>query len=164
MVIIAAALVPVVILTLLRVNSVLVLLSLCLGSVLVQFIAQDPSAVLSSLRVVPEQAPVDVSSPNIKLFFLLMPAVLTTIFMIHSVRGWLASIINLIPSLGVGLLIVLLGIPLLPTETARNLMASPIWQQGQQAQYIIVGLSAIAALFVLWLQRPPKHKDKHSKH
>ena len=162
-ILIAIVAVPILLLAFLKVNAVLVFLSLCLGNVLVQFASKDPGAILDMFQAVPAPA-VQVDSPTLMLILLLTPPVLTTIFLIHSVRGALASAINLIPIVGVGLLLALLAVPLLPGGLSHEIMASPLWDKGQQANAVIVGASAIAALFVLWLQRPPKHRPKHKKH
>jgi hypothetical protein len=98
------------------------------------------------------------------LILFLLPAVLTTLFMIHGVRGTLTLIVNFIPALGVGILLALIGVPLLSNGLSQDIMDSSLWAQGQKAQNLIVGATAIAALFVLWLQRPPKHHGKHKKH
>src|SRR5579872_6707721 len=95
--------VPVVVLTLLRVNAAMVFLSLCLGSVLVMFIGSNAISFVNTFF--PHAS--SLSENTIEIGLLLLPAVLTTIFMFHSVRK-MKLILNVLPALTVGLLLVLL--------------------------------------------------------
>jgi hypothetical protein len=150
----------------LRINAALVFLSLCLGNVLVQFVAPDADSFMAlfSAKVPPS---IDTSSNTIKLLLLLLPVVLTAVFMIRTVRGGGRLALNLLPALGVGLLGSLLLVPLLPPGLSHNILTSDLWKEIQQAQNLIVGMSAVVCLFVLWLQRPKtghEGKHKHGKH
>jgi hypothetical protein len=160
----AIVLVPIVILMLLRINAALVFLSLCLGNVLVQFIAPDANSFLTlfSAHVVPKGA--DTGNNMIKLALLLFPVVLTAIFMIRTVRGRMRLFLNVLPAAGVGTLGALLVVPLLPAGLSHNLVHSSIWTHATRAQDLIVGASALVCLFVLWLQRPKTGSEKHEKH
>ena len=158
----AIVLAPVVVLMLLRVNAALVFLSLCLGNVLVQFIANDASDFLTTFSGSHTVTSVTTSNSNVKLGLLLLPVILTTIFMIKTVHGTSRLVMNILPAAGVGLLGALLVVPLLPPGTAYNIVGSSLWGDVQKAQALIVGLSALVCLFVLWLQRPKTgHKRKH---
>jgi hypothetical protein len=150
-------------LMILRVNATLVFLSLCLGSVLVQFVAKDVANLFSLFAA---QAPhsVAVANNNTKLLLLLTPVVLTAIFMIRTVRGKGRLVLNLLPAAGVGLLGALLVVPLLPPGLSHNIVRSPLWDQVQNAQSTIVGACAVVCLLVLWLQRPKTGDEKHKKH
>jgi len=160
----AIVLVPIVLLMVLRINATLVFLSLCLGNILVQFIAPDANSFLALFSArVPKG--VDTGSNTIKIILLLLPVVLTAIFMIKTVRGNGKLALNLLPAAGVGLLAGLLLVPLLPPGTSHNILHSDVWQKMQQTQDLIVGLSALICLLVLWLQRPKvAPHDKHGKH
>ncbi|HUP26596.1 MAG TPA: hypothetical protein VM124_03065 [Candidatus Limnocylindrales bacterium] len=159
----AVVVIPALMLMLLRVNATLVFLSLCLGSVLVQFVAKDVASLLSLFSA---QAPhsVAVAGNNTKLILLLAPVILTAIFMIRTVRGNGRLLLNVLPAAGVGLLGALLVVPLLPPGTSHNIVISPLWHQVQNAQSTIVGASAVVCLLVLWLQRPTTGSNKHKKH
>jgi hypothetical protein len=159
----AIVLVPVVLLMFLRINAALVFLSLCLGSVLVQFIAPDAYTFLTLFSAhVPKG--LDEGNDTIKLILLLFPVVLTAVFMIKTVRGKTKSALNLLPAAGVGLLGGLLVVPLLPPGLSHNIINSSSWAEVAKAQDLIVGASALVCLFVLWLQRPKTGHDKHDKH
>jgi hypothetical protein len=160
-------LVPIALLLFLRVNATLVFLSLCLGDVLIQFVAADANDLLSLLSASNARAAIGSGNNTIKLILLLLPVVLTTVFMIHTVKGKLRLILNILPAAGVGLLGGLLVVPLLPPGLAYNIVGSSLWSEVQRSQDLIVGSSALVCLLVLWLQRPKtgNHEGKkHGKH
>jgi hypothetical protein len=159
----AIVVVPVVILMGLRINAALVFLSLCLGDVLVQFVAPDANLFLQLFSAqVPKGA--DTGNDTIKIFLLLLPVVLTAIFMIRTVRGKGKLALNLLPAAGVGMLGALLLVPLLPPGLSHNIVHSNLWHEAQKAQDLIVGMSALVCLLVLWIQRPKTGDEKHGKH
>lgn len=153
---------PIVLLMLLRINAALVFLSLCLGNVLVQFIAPDAGSFLTLFSAkIPDS--VDTGNDTIKLTLLLFPVVLTAIFMIRTVRGHLKLLLNVLPAAGVGLLGGLLVVPLLPGGISYDITNSSLWEEISRAQNLIVGSSALVCLLVLWLQRPKTGHEKESK-
>jgi hypothetical protein len=155
--------VPIVLLMVLRVNAALVFLSLCLGDVLVRFTANDASSFLTTFTGSHTVTSVTTSNSNVKIILLLFPVVLTTIFMIRTIHGNSRLLLNILPSAGVGLLGALLVVPLLPPGVAHGIIGSPLWNQAQNAQVLIVGGSALVCLLVLWMQRPKAGKRKHHK-
>ena len=164
----AIVLVPLLLLMLLRVNATLVFLSLCLGDVLVQFVAGDASSFMSLLKSTHATPVTDtVASGNnlVRLVLLLLPVLLTTLFMIKTVKGAKLAL-NVLPATGVGLLGGLLVVPLLSAGLSHNIIASPLWLQVTRAQNLIVGSSALICLLVLWVQRPKTGggDEKHGKH
>lgn len=154
--------IPAIVLMVLRINAALVFLSLCLGNVLVQFVASDASAWLTTFSSSRTTTIVTTTNGNIKIGLLLLPAVLTAIFMIRTVQDGPRLLLNLLPSVGVGLLGALLVVPLLTPGTSHNIIASSLWWNAQQAQNLIIGLSAMVCMIVLWMQRP-KSGHKHHK-
>ncbi len=164
----AIVLIPIVVLLFLRINATLVFLSLCLGNILVQFVATDVGGFLSlHADKVPQAA--NAGNQTIKLVLLLLPVVLTAVFMIRTVHGRGRMVLNALPAAGVGLLGGLLIVPLLPPGLSHNIVDSSLWSQATQLQDLIVGASAVVCLLVLWLQRPKtgggegKHAGKHHK-
>lgn len=157
-------LVPVILLMVLRINATLVFLSLCLGNVLVQFAAKDLTSLISLFAArVPKG--IDAGNKNVALVLLLLPTLLTALFMIRTVRGRGKLALNLLPAAGVGILAALLVIPLLPGGINHDVTSSSIWSQLQSADGTVVGAAATICLLVLWMQRPHGgHEDKHSKH
>ncbi len=153
-------LLPVFILLMLRVNAALVFLSLCLGSVLVQFIAPDANNMLNLFA--PHGQNANFGNNSIRLFLLLMPVVLTTLFLVRTVKGKTKAVMNIFPALGVGLLTALLTVPLLSSGVQQEITSSSIWTEVERLQVLIVGISALVCLFFLWLQRPKsggRHKS-----
>lgn len=160
---IAIIAVPIIVLMALRINATLVFLSLCLGNVLTQFVADDAGWLMSLFSSNVPQAG-SVTESTIKLGLLLLPVILTSVFMIKTVRGSAKLFMNALPAAGVGLLGALLAVPFLPAGTAATITASPLWQEVNKLQDLIVGASALMCLFVLWLQRPKTGGDgKHGK-
>ena len=160
----AIILIPAVLLMLLRVNATLVFLSLCLGSVLVQFVAPDANTFLQLFSArVPEG--IGTGNDTVKIVLLLLPVLLTAIFMIRTVKGHAKLLLNVLPAAGVGLLGALLVVPLLPGGVSANITDSSLWEEVQKAQNLIVGGSALTCLLVLWIQRPKTGKTgKLGKH
>lgn len=159
----AIVVIPAVLLMVLRINAALVFLSLCLGNILVQFVASDASTWLTTFSSSHTTTVVTTTNSNIKIALLLLPAVLTAIFMIRTVQDSARLVLNLLPAAGVGLLGALLVVPLLAPGTSHNIVASPLWWQAQQSENLIVGGSAIVCLVVLWMQRPKTGHHKHHK-
>lgn len=161
----AIVVVPVAVLLLLRINAALVFLSLCLGDVLVQFTASDAGNLFAQLQGGNGVPAVQVTNDNLKIALLLLPALLTAIFMIRTVRGNSRLLLNALPAAGVGLLGALLVVPLLPPGLSNDIIASSLWLQVLRTQDAIVAASAVVCLIVLWLQRPKTgghgHKKKH---
>jgi len=147
---------PIVLMTLLRINAPLVFLSLCLGNVLLQFVGKE--AVYFVNLFLPGSA--TVGQTTVKLALLLIPVVLTMLFMIKSVRGN-RLLLNLLPAIGASFLLLFLVKPLLSAGTIGTIEISPIWTQIERSQELIVGSSALICLLFLWFQRP-KNPD-HSK-
>lgn len=159
----AIVVLPVVLLMLLRINAALVFLSLCLGDVLVQFVSKDAADLLTSHA--DQISHSDNMSVNVvKIILLLVPVVLTAIFMIRTVSGRSKLLLNILPAAGVGLLGALLVVPLLTPGLSHNIVHGSLWSSATRAQDLIVGTSALVCLLVLWLQRPKAGKSKHGKH
>lgn len=155
---------PIVFLLALRVNATLVFLSLCLGSVLVQYVVGDANSLVDWLYSSNATPKIHTSQDNIKLVLLLLPVALTSVFMIRTVSGTSRLVMNALPAVGVGLLGALLVVPLLPPGLAHNIVRTDLWDQLTKAQSVIIGGSAIICLLVLWLQRPKTEGKHHKKH
>jgi hypothetical protein len=148
---------PVALLFSLRVNAALVFLSLCLGNVLVQFTGADATSIVSGAST-----GANVTASTIKLGLLLAPAVLTTLFMIHTVKGK-KRLPNLLPSLGTGLLTALLVVPLLTPALSSKIRALSEWTSTQGLQSAMVAAAAIVCLLFLLTSRPQHAGGKEGK-
>lgn len=147
---------PALLLMVLMADAALVFLSVCLGAVLLQLVGSDANDFFSMFLP-------SLSGNNLKIGLLLLPAVLTTIFMIKSVHGSKLAF-NLLPAVGCGFLLALLLVPLLPGGEAYALQHSGIWHQIQQLQALAIGVSALICLLFLWMKRPHSGHAKHGKH
>src|SRR4051812_40507543 len=159
----AIVVIPVIALLVLRINATLVFLSLCLGDVLVQFVATDANQFVSLISN-SSSSQIHTSDDWMKIGLLILPVILTAVFMIRTVRGAGRLTLNALPAVGVGLLGALLVVPLLPPGLSHNIVDSSLWEQVTRAQNLIVGTSALICLLVLWLQRPKTGGGKHGKH
>ena len=147
---------PVLVLVLLGVNAAMVFLSLCLGQVLVKYVATDAVSGLTMLS--PHIS--DLSKSSLQLAFLFAPAAVTTIIMIGSIRGKIRRLINILPALGVGLLTVILGVPLCTPGLRSAIDSGSLWQQLNRGQALVVGVSAFISLLFLWSQRRSFRPDE----
>lgn len=151
---IIALAVPLIVLTVLRINAALVFMSLCTGYVLVELVAKDADSLVSFLT-----REGSVSQASWQLGMLFLPVVLTCIFMVFSVHGHLKTIVNLLPAAGVSVLGVLLAVPLLTPGLRHAIETQALWQHIYDAQALIVGVSAFISLIILWTQR--RHAKQH---
>lgn len=156
-ILVALIVLPIVLLFVLRVSATFVFLSLCLGDVLERFVGRDAATVIGG-----SGSAIKATGSYLQLSLLLAPAVLTMIFMIHTVRGR-KKFLNLLPALGTGLLMALLVVPLLPPGLSHTIVTSSSWAKIEQLQSAIVLSSAVLCLLFLLMQRP-KHGGGDEKH
>lgn len=142
-------LLPVVACTLLRINAVMVFLSLCLGDILVKYVASDANSLLTMFA--PNISAKITSS--IQLIILVLPVILTAVIMVLSVRNRGRTIMNILPAVGVGYLAVLLIVPLLPPGMRVAAQSATLWPELIKLQSLVIGLTAVISLFFLWMQR-----------
>ena len=148
---------PLVLMTVLRINAPLVFLSICLGDVLVQFVG-DRAAEFFNLFLPRTMT----STSTVNLALVLIPVVLTMIFMIRTVKSN-RLLTNLLPAVAASFLLLFTIRTLLPGGVQHDILTSPFWSPIDRAQELIVGTGALICLFFLWLQRPknPEHGKKH---
>src|SRR5688572_25624307 len=106
---IVALIVPLIVLTVLRLNAAMVFMSLCLGYVLVEFVANDADSLISFLA--PDAN--SLSASTLRLAMLFTPVVLTSIFLSFSIHGRIRVALNALPAAGVSIFGLLLAVPLL---------------------------------------------------
>ncbi len=147
---------PIALVMLLRVNAAILFMSLCVGEVLVQYVGSDATSLIAIFSSHSTQ----LSTSTIKIALLFVPAILTALFMFHSVRGT-RLILNIIPAIAVGTFTALLVEPLLSKSMQMTLEKSTIWHQFLNAQTLIVGVGALVSLLFLWIQH---HGSRHSEH
>lgn len=151
------ALLPVIILTLVRANAATAFLALCLGSVLGTFVATDTVNLLRGY-VAPDSR---LTESVISMILLWLPVVLVAIFMARTVSAK-QRVINLLPALAVGLMGVLLTVPFLTPSVKADVMASDAWDQLKMYEAAIVAAGTIVSLALLRMRK--KDDEKHGKH
>ncbi len=155
---IAIVAIPIVVLTVLRINAAIVFLSLCLGEVLVMFVSTDAT---STVGILNSTGRADTGMVSFGL--LMVPAILTAFCMIGTVKGKLTQALNILPAIAVGALALLLAKPLFSTAMQSGIESTVVWEQLQGLQTIIVSASALISLFFLWIQRPKSGGGKAGK-
>jgi hypothetical protein len=157
----AFILIPAIVLFYFRINASIVFLSLCLGNVLMQFVSPDAHEFLALFSAhVPKG--IDAGDSTVKIVLLLLPPVLSSIFMIKTVKGN-SKYLNILPAIGVGVLASLLLTPLLSVHLSNTIISSKAWTDLKNNQGLVVTASSLVCLIVLWLQRPKTAHDK-AKH
>lgn len=156
----AVAVVPALIITAFRVNGAIAFMSLCLGSVLVNYTSADVTAVVSGFS-----AKYSLSTHQmVQLVLLVLPFLLTILFTRKSVGGS-KKITNVLPALASGLLFALLAIPLLSANLQNHLEGLSAWRQLSNMQTaVVLGGAAFSLLFLLFTHRPHRSGEKRGKH
>lgn len=149
---------PVILITLLRVNAATAFLALCLGSLLGNYVSDDFVDMLRGY-VAPNS---QVTEAVLSLILLWLPVVLVMVFMARTI-GSRQRIVNLLPALAVGLTGVLLSVPFFTPEAQITIYASSGWQFIENNQAMIVVLGTVASL-VLLRMRKPFHEGGKPKH
>jgi uncharacterized membrane protein len=149
---------PIAVTVLLRVNAAILFMSLCVGEVLVQYTTSDTHSFVTTIASSHDD---QITNSMVKLALLLLPPILTTLFMFHSIHGSTKAMLNLLPAIGTGLLTALLVKPLLSPTFQHTLEHSSLWHQLSKAQALVVGASALMSLLFLWLQHHSSREHKH---
>lgn len=150
----AAIIIPVVLLVLLRTNAAVVFLSLCAGALLVTFVGDEAglvgSAVGNNSMVVSQYA---------QVALLLIPAVLSAVILTKSMKGP-KGVLNIVPAAAVGLVGVLLAVPLLPYTPQHAISGVSGWSLLEHNRQIVVIASVLVSLVILWFAPPSHHKRR----
>ncbi|HUB94217.1 MAG TPA: hypothetical protein VMB52_06980 [Verrucomicrobiae bacterium] len=151
--------VPTIILLALRINAAIVFLSLCLGSVLVQFVGNDTSSFINLFST--DKL---VMHYGASIFLLLLPAVFTMIVMIGTVRGSFRLALNVFPAIAVGAVGLLLAEQYFTPGLRGAISSTSAWHDIQKVGTLIVTASTVVSLLFLWLQRPKRSgRDESGK-
>ena len=151
---------PVALLMFLRVNALLVFLSLCLGSVLLQYVGPEAMDTAGILAAGTGHA----NKQLVSLGLVLLPAVFTTIFMMRTVKNNAKLAFNFLPALAVGVLFFLLTEPFYTPGLRYAIENDQVWKLVQGSQPLAIGVSAIISVLFIWMQRPKKHKEEEGHH
>lgn len=153
----ALALVPAALIILFRINAALVFLSLCAGNVLVEFLGDDVLQFFNSFFPTSNEA----IHAGVRITLLVLPALLTILFMKHTVSGG-RHLLNILPGVLTGVVVALLVVPLLTDGTKYTLMSSEAWTTTQEFQSFVVGSAALSSFLFLWsTNKGHRARNKH---
>lgn len=154
MALIAAA--PVLLIILFRVKATFVFLALCAGSVLTTFVSDAGLDLIQTFA----RSYSDTTQAVVQVGLLLLPAILTLIFLRATVSGS-AFVLNILPALLTGVMTLYLVVPLLPPGTSNAITGTSIWDQLIQYQAVLVGSAVLFSVLQLWSGgRTARHKKK----
>lgn len=154
--IIIALAAPFLLFVVLRINAAMVFLSLCLGYVLVDLVAQDANSLIKFLT--PHTG--SLSETTWHLIILLTPVIMTCVMMIFSVKERWKVLLNVFPAAATSVLLVSLAVPLLTPGLRSVLQSQTPWQQINRAQAFIIVIGACISLIMLWTQRKTMRGEK----
>ncbi len=157
---IVALVLPAFLFVMLRINAAMIFLSLCLGAVLVEYVATDANSLLALFS----SRAGSFSASTIQLILLLGPAAVTTVVTLFSLHGRMKVMLNIFPAMSAALLGVLLAVPLLPLGLRYALQSQGVWHELVQAQALVVGVGALMSLFFLWMQRAHFKQPEKKRH
>jgi len=146
---ILALAVPFAAMVLVRVNAAMVFMSLCLGTVLVEYVAGQADDLFHAFM--PHAG--SVSTTTLSLMLLLAPAVLTSILTLFSVHGGAKFWLNFLPAAAASALAVLLAVPLLPGGLKNSFEAQSAWHIVSSSEALVIGMGGFMSLVFLWSQR-----------
>jgi hypothetical protein len=150
---------PAVVLTVLRINAAMVFLSLCLGAVLVQYVATEAVDMLKLFA--PKSGNITVAM--MQLVLLLAPAAVTAVVTLFSVKGRVRSLLNILPAVASSGLVVLLAVPLLAPGLRLSVQSQRTWTYVSKSEALVVGIGALISMVFLWAQRRNAKHGKRSK-
>lgn len=153
---IIAFVVPLIVITVLRINAAMVFLSVCLGYVLVELVAKDANSLISFLA--PKTG--SLSQTTWQLAMLLIPVILTSVILIFSIKGRIRVLLNILPAAATSVLLIMLIVPLCTPGLRYAVQSEPLWHYLSEAQAMVVGLGAFISLLFLWTQRRSSEKGK----
>ena len=150
-----AVVLPSVLIVLLRSDAAVVLLSLCAGSVLVNFIGSEADSFINQ------------NAGGLQgwgyVILLLVPSILSMVALRKSVSP-VKLPLNLLTAAAVALAGVLLVVPLLPGDVQSNLTGNFLWDKLHQYQTGIISGSIAIALVNLWISGHGGFKIRKKHH
>jgi hypothetical protein len=156
---ILALAVPFAVMALLRINAAMVFLSLCLGAVMVQYVAGQADDLFHAF--VPHAG--NVSTTTLSLALLLAPAVMTAVLTVFSVHGGAKVWLNFLPAAAAAALATLLTVPLLPAGIKHTFESQSAWHVVSSSEALVIGVGGFMSLVFLWSQRRFFKSDKHGR-
>lgn len=126
-------------------NGAMVYLALCEGLIVNETLGNDAIQLLRS--TFPSTNAIQEST--LHLIILMLPAVLTMIFLRRQMGG-AKAVFNIAPAILTGATIALLAVPLLPGGVRHNIEQTWLWQGLDQFGSVIIGVGALTSLLLIW--------------
>lgn len=150
---------PTILIVLTRTKAALVFMALCVGSVLTTFVGDTALDMVQLFTRSYSQT----TLAGVKLGLLILPALLTMLFLSRMVAGS-KMIMNLLPALLTGIVTLYLVVPVLPDGVSGSIMANSVWTELVQYQSILVGATSLISLGQLWASGASARHGKKGKH
>jgi hypothetical protein len=149
---------PLLLTFLLKSNAALSFLALCAGFVVISFASFD-------LKNLTGQLNFSVNSSTLNLTLLILPLLLTLLFTKGKSKNGFGRAVSLVIALCAGVLLALVGVPLLSSSLRSGFSDSTAWSDLQKAQAAVVGAGVFLSLMFVWAKNLKKSnlKDKKKK-
>jgi hypothetical protein len=147
---------PLLLTFLLKSNAALSYLALCAGFVVVSFASPDLKSLTGQLNF-------SINGGTLNLVLIIMPLMFTLLFTKGKAKSGFGRVIHLAIALCAGVLLALIGVPLLSSSLRSGFSDSSIWSSLQKAQAGVVGAGVFLSLIVTWTKALKKPKDKGKK-
>ena len=151
------AVLPLVLLLVLRSNAAIVFLAVCSGVLLQQQFGPDAHLILDA--VLPRSSSVYGQVLDICLVAL---APLIAMIMLRNKAKGLKYLLGIIPGVCTGLLMVLAIVPFVSSITQDNMKATEFWRNLYEFRGAVVLLGVVSSLLIITPGK--KHEDAHKKH
>jgi hypothetical protein len=148
---------PILLALLLRVSAIFLFLSVAVGNLLVLFLSDDTTVAVDAFSK-GSQTPMIV-----RLTLLLLPVVFT-LFVLRKSLASSKFLLHFLPIIGTGLTLLVLALPILPSEAQAQIFAVPFGGIFKQSQDLIVAITGVLVLLLAF--RGYRHKDdkRRGKH
>jgi hypothetical protein len=147
---------PLLLTFLLKSNAALSFLSLCAGFVIISFASFD-------LKNLTGQLNFSVNSSTLNLTLLILPLLFTLLFTKGKSKNGFGRALSLLIALCAGVLLALVGVPLLSSSLRSGFSDSSAWSDLQKAQAAVVGAGVFLSLMFVWAKNLKKSQDKLKK-
>ena len=157
LVILAIGLVPCLLAIALRVNAVLLFVSVVGGNLLATAFAQDAALILQGVFGSGD------SEVAARVILQFMPVVMMLLFA-RRTAGKGSAVLHLVPTVFVCALLLTFALEIVPASLANDFSNTQSGQQFAQARNVIIGAAVVSQLLLIWSTFRPAHHKKHKKH
>ncbi|TXG77311.1 hypothetical protein E6P97_01905 [Patescibacteria group bacterium] len=158
LVVLAIGLVPCLLAIALRVNAILLFVSVVGGNLLAWSFAADAAIVLQSIMGGGDSVMVS------RLILQFIP-VMMMLLLARKTAGKNSAILHIVPIMFVCALLLVYSLEIVPASLANDFKNTETGHQFAQARNIIIGAAVISQLLLIWsTHRPERSHKKHGKH